>query len=123
MRWNTRSAPVRSTRTAMPEYFASNALATRSAAGRSSEVYQTTLPSFLAASIKAGVTALAGGAAARTEVANAAPATSAVEPFRTSRLENSGLFIFVHSRQSSRSMARPVASALRHPLHLRPAIG
>ena len=30
MRWNTRSAPVRSTRTEMPGYFASNALAIRS---------------------------------------------------------------------------------------------
>src|ERR1700680_4780977 len=92
MRWNTRSAPVRSTRTATPEYFVSNARATRSAAGRSSEVYQTTLPSFLAASIKVGVTALAGGAAAVTEVAFIevanAPAASAVEPFKTSRLEN-----------------------------------
>src|ERR1700731_1786706 len=100
MRWNTRSAPVRSTRTATPEYFASNALATRSAAGRSSDVYQTILPSFLAASIKAGVTALAGGGAPRTEVATA-PATSAVEPSKTSRLENSGFFIVVVSRQNS----------------------
>jgi hypothetical protein len=38
MRWNTRSAPVRSTRTATPEYFASNALASFSATGRSVEV-------------------------------------------------------------------------------------
>ena len=38
MRVNTRSAPVRSTRTAMPGYFASNALATFSASGRSTEV-------------------------------------------------------------------------------------
>src|ERR1700694_3277732 len=64
VRWNTPPARVRSTRTATPEYLASNALATRSAAGRSSEVYQTTLPSFLAASIKAGVTLLAGGGGA-----------------------------------------------------------
>src|SRR3979490_2856868 len=97
LRGNTRSAPVRSTRTATPEYLASNARATRSAAGRSSEVYQTTLPSFLAASIKAGVIGLAGGAAALTEGAMAevgnAPAASAPEPLRTSRLENSGFFI------------------------------
>ena len=58
MRWNTRSAPERSTRTAMPGYFASNVLAIRSAAARSIEVYQTTLPSFFAASISAGVTAV-----------------------------------------------------------------
>jgi hypothetical protein len=38
IRWNTRSAPVRSTRTAMPGYFASNALAIFSASGRSTEV-------------------------------------------------------------------------------------
>ena len=38
MRVNTRSAPVRSTRTAMPGYFASNAFATFSASGRSTEV-------------------------------------------------------------------------------------
>src|SRR5664280_1350358 len=60
MRWNTRSAPLRSTRTATPGYLASKALATFSASGRSTEVYQTTLPSFLAASISAGVIALAG---------------------------------------------------------------
>ena len=38
MRWNTRSAPVRSTRTATPPYLASNALAIFSASGRSTEV-------------------------------------------------------------------------------------
>ncbi len=38
MRWNTRSAPVRSTRTAMPGYFASKALAIFSEIGRSIEV-------------------------------------------------------------------------------------
>src|ERR1700722_20002748 len=98
MRWNTRSAPVRSTRTAMPEYFASNALATRSAAGRSSDVYQTALPSFLAASIRPGVMELAGGAAAITDDAND-PNARAVEPLRTSRLENLGFVIVVFSRR------------------------
>ncbi len=58
MRWNTRSAPERSTRTGMPGYFASKDLAIRSAADRSIDVYQTTLPSFFAASISAGVIAL-----------------------------------------------------------------
>ena len=38
MRWNTRSAPLRSTCTEIPEYFASNAFATFSATGRSVEV-------------------------------------------------------------------------------------
>src|SRR4051812_34867874 len=75
MRWNTRSAPERSTRTAIPGYAASNDFAIFSATERSIEVYQTTLPSFFAASISAGVTASAGGAAA-TRVANAALAAS-----------------------------------------------
>src|SRR3954470_13488747 len=92
MRWNTRSAPVRSTRTPMPAYFASKARATFSAAGRSSEVYQTTLPSFFAAAISSGVIELAGGAAAFTEAENE-PIARAVPPLRRSRLENLGLLI------------------------------
>jgi hypothetical protein len=48
---------------------------------------QTTLPSFLAASISAGVTALGGGAADSTRVENDAPAASAPEPINTSRRE------------------------------------
>src|ERR1044071_9661020 len=87
IRWKTRSAPVRSTRTAMPGYFASKDLATFSASGRSTEVYQTTLPSFLAASMSWGVIALAGGAADITFVEKAAPATRALEPTNTSRRE------------------------------------
>ena len=51
---------------ATPGNFASNDFAIRSARGRSTEVYQATLPSFLAASIKVGVIAVAGGAAARS---------------------------------------------------------
>src|ERR1041385_3434613 len=61
MRWNTRSAPARSTRTATPEYFASKLRAIFSASGRSTEVYQTTLPSFCAAATRSGVTAGGGG--------------------------------------------------------------
>src|SRR5471030_1221398 len=106
MRWNTRSAPERSTRTATPGYLASKALATFSASGRSTEVYQTTLPSFFAASIKAGVIALAGGAEERTRVENggvsAAPAASALEAFSTSRRDHIpdlfGVFIGVSSK-------------------------
>jgi hypothetical protein len=103
MRLNTRSAPVRSTRTATPGYLASNARATFSASGRSTEVYQTTLPSFFAASISAGVTALAGGAADTTwacaggvnlpAAASALEAASAAEPCSTRRLENLRIFI------------------------------
>src|SRR3569833_3901250 len=87
MRWNTRSAPDRSTRTAMPGYFASNDLPIFSASGRSTEVYQTTLPSFFAASMRAGVTALAGGAAESTCVENMLPAASALVPIIRSRRE------------------------------------
>src|SRR5580698_10219569 len=93
MRWNTRSAPVRSTRTSMPENFALKVSAIFSATARSIAVYQTTLPSFFAASISCGVIASAGGAAARAASANTVPSASAVEPFRTSRLEISRCFI------------------------------
>src|ERR1035438_188925 len=97
MRWNTRSAPERSTRAAIPGNLASNAFAIFSASGRSTEVYQTTLPSFLAASISAGVIALAGGAADSTWVENVAPAASALEPISRSRRENFEPFIGVSS--------------------------
>src|SRR5215207_1324287 len=77
IRWNTRSAPVRSTRTAMPGYLASKAL-----------------PSFLAASINCGVMAVGGGAAASTLADGVkAPAAIAAEPCRMLRLENVGFFI------------------------------
>jgi hypothetical protein len=62
MRCSRRSAPLRSTLQDTPGYLASNALPICSESFRSIEVYQTTLPSFFAASISAGVTALAGGA-------------------------------------------------------------
>src|SRR5215210_6730147 len=92
MRWNTRSAPERSTRTAMPGYFASNALPTFSESGRSTDVYQTTLPSFLAASTSAGVTGSAAGACARKGEANTV-AASAVVPCRSLRRDNLGIFV------------------------------
>src|SRR5258708_16110513 len=84
MRWNTRSAPERSTRTAIPGYFASNDFAIFSATARSIDVYQTTLPSFFAASTSAGVTASAAGAAA-TRVAKAVDAARAEEDLRKVR--------------------------------------
>src|SRR3954465_5562109 len=90
MRWNTRSAPVRSTLTSMP-YFALNEPAIFSDTERSIEVYQTTLPSFFAASISCGVIASAGGAAARNGEANTVPSAAAVDALRTSRLESPGL--------------------------------
>ncbi len=70
----------------MPGYFASKARATRSDTGRSIAAYQTTLPSFFAASIKAPVTAVGSGAAARTRVAANALATAAAlrTPLRVS---------------------------------------
>src|SRR3974390_3110798 len=97
IRWNTRSAPERSTRTAMPGYFASKDFAIFSASGRSIEVYQITLPSFFAAAISSGGAALAGGAADSTAVENALPAASALVPISRSRreIENS-LIRFLH---------------------------
>src|SRR5919106_6527455 len=110
IRWKRRSAPERSTRGAMPGYFTSNALAIFSATGRSTEVYQTTLPSFFAASINAGVMALAGGDAPQTGEVNAV-AASAAEPVRTSRRDNRVLFI-VPSSCAARAR-RVAAGAIR----------
>ena len=84
MRWKLRSAPERSTFMATPGYLASKALATFSASGRSTEVYQVTLPSFFAASISSGVIFCASGGAPRTGVTNE-PATAIVEAASTWR--------------------------------------
>ena len=65
MRWKFRSAPERSAVALIPGYLASNALATAVTSCRSSEPYQTTAPSFRAASIKSGVTGVGSGDAAR----------------------------------------------------------
>src|SRR5262245_26897406 len=65
IRWNRRSEPLRSTRTEMAGYLLSKALATLSATGKSTDVYQTTFPSFCAAAIRAGPAVLAGAATAR----------------------------------------------------------
>jgi hypothetical protein len=81
----------------MPPNFSLKEPAIFSATARSIAVYQTTLPSFFAASINCGVIASAGGAAARAAEANTVPSASAVEPFseacRTSRLESLCFFI------------------------------
>ncbi len=52
-RWRIRCDPVRCTSTLIPGYAASKSLATFSALGSASDVYQTTLPSFFAASTRA----------------------------------------------------------------------
>src|SRR5882724_2272843 len=88
MRWNTRSAPERSTRTATPGYFASNDFAIFSATARSIDVYQTTLPSFFAASISAGVMASAAGAAETTRAAKVTDAARAEEDPRKVRRDS-----------------------------------
>src|SRR5262245_28868488 len=88
MRWNTRSAPERSTRTETPASLSWKDFAIRSASGRSTDVYQATLPSFFAASINAGVIAVAGGAAARRGDANSADAVIEAEALSTSRRDN-----------------------------------
>src|SRR6478736_2139085 len=87
MRWNTRSAPVRSTRVVMPGNFASNDLAIFSATGRSIDVYQTTLPSRRAASTSCGVICEGSGGAARIGDANAVAANAPVLS-RSLRLES-----------------------------------
>src|SRR6185503_12108753 len=115
MRWNTRSAPVRSTRQATPGNFASNDFEMRSARGKSTEVYQTTLPSFLAASNIAGVIAVAGGAAARSGDANTVDAAIAVEALRTSRLESLLLRIAIPPGIVKFLLVRP--SVLDHLQH------
>src|SRR6185503_17786181 len=79
-------------RAGTPGYLASKALPTFSDSGRSTEVYQTTLPSFFAASISAGVTASAAGAADTTRVDSAAVA-SAVEPCRSLRRVRLGIVV------------------------------
>src|SRR6266702_1864276 len=87
MRWKIRSPPERSTRRSMPGYFASNALPMRSATGRSTAVYQMTLPSFFAARVSAGVTLLAAGRAARAVLHGSGSASAArVRARRTWRL-------------------------------------
>src|ERR1700744_630534 len=96
-RWNTRSAPVRSVCTSIPGNFCLNDSAIFSATPRSIEVYQTTLPSFFAASISAGVIASGGGASARAGSANTVPSASAVVPFRMSRRDGFLLLAFMAS--------------------------
>src|SRR4051812_2858776 len=66
----------------MPEYFASNAFAIFSASCTSTEVYQTTLPSWRAAAISDAVTTVGSGAPAPN--GEAAAATAAV-PLSTAR--------------------------------------
>ena len=132
MRCSRRSAPLRSTLHCTPGYLASKALPICSDSLRSIEVYQTTLPSFLAASISAGVTALGGGAADSTRVENDAPAASAPEPINRSRRENFERFmrilpelrLFVLSRPRLadqrpaffRRQVQPDSAALREAL-------
>ncbi len=81
----------------MPPNFSLNEAAIFSDTDRSIEVYQTTLPSFFAASISCGVIASGGGASARAGEANTVPSASAVEacsePCSTSRLESFRVFI------------------------------
>src|SRR6516164_4798431 len=90
IRWNSRSEPLRSTRTAMPEYLASKARATFSATGKSTDVYQTTFPSFCAAATNAG---LAGTASANVTRGASATVASAADCWRKP-LRDGGLRIF-----------------------------
>src|SRR2546423_10414457 len=81
----------------MPGNFVSNALPSASDSRRSIDVYQTTLPSFLAASISAGVMVLGSGAWAQIGEANSVVAARAPEPLRMSRREILLLRIVVSS--------------------------
>src|SRR5262245_36551139 len=67
----TRSEPVRCTSTLMPGCAASNSLATFSALGSASDVYQTTLPSFFAASRRASWAEATGATASEAISASA----------------------------------------------------
>src|ERR1700738_3030976 len=91
----------------MPPNFSLKAPAIFSATERSIAVYQTTLPSFFAASISCGVIASAGGAWARTGDANTVPSASAVEALRTALLES--FFFFIACSARSLSAQRPTA--------------
>src|SRR5215831_2594476 len=72
MRWRTRSEPERSTSMSMPGYSARNALATASATFTSTEVYQVTFASLVAAASIAGVVSWACAPGTRTQSAPAA---------------------------------------------------
>src|SRR5262249_16388128 len=85
MRWNTRSAPLRSTRTVMPGNFASNVLPNFSATGRAMAVWKARLPPFLAPATSSGVIGEAS-ACALIGAANT-PAAIAVAACSTWRLE------------------------------------
>jgi len=87
MRWNTRSAPVRSTRTAIP-IFRLERLGQFLGDRQIGRGVVDDLASFFAASISAGVTGSGGGASANTRVENAAPARTAPVPLSTLRLES-----------------------------------
>src|SRR5262245_41486724 len=83
MRWNRRSEPLRSTRTEIFEYFVSKPLATFSATGKSTDVYQTTLPSLSAAAIRPGPIAVEGTASASEKRGVTEPIAMPAAPFKT----------------------------------------
>ena len=89
MRWNTRSAPVRSTRTATPGYFASNVLAMRSASGEIDRGVPDDLAFLLRGLDQRRRDRLAGGACdatwARTGAASIVADASAAAPLSVSR--------------------------------------
>ena len=73
IRWKTRSEPERSTSMAIFGYVARKILATPSATFTSTDAYQTTLPSFSAAAIIAGVVSWpAAGIASAPAISSAA---------------------------------------------------
>src|SRR5689334_1197740 len=102
-------------RTVTPGNLPSNALPTASATCRSTEVYQTTLPSLRAASISCGVTVSgAGGAACTTSLGQANAPAEAAAPCRTRRRVSFALAIDATSQFLSwRELQTPLAEPAR----------
>src|SRR3954468_741332 len=107
-------------RTGMPGYLASKPRATRSDTGRSMAAYQTTLPSFLAASISAGVTAVGSGAWARAGLAKTVAAAPADALSRSRRFRIPAIAASSHAEQlgvTRLDLVGPLLDGLRILLH------
>src|SRR5690349_5383366 len=108
-----RSPPERSTRRAMPGYFASKALAMRSATGRSTAVYQLALPSFLAASISWSVTGEAARPACAKPCEEVAASAVAASPWEKRRRLSWALAMIVSCQNGDASADQRLAARCR----------
>src|SRR6516164_6879112 len=93
MRWKRRSEPLRPTRTEIAGCLVSKPLATFSATGKSTDVYQTTFPSFSAAAIRAGPVAVAGTVSANETRGVNEPCRAPPTPSRTFCVEVGCAFV------------------------------